>query len=82
MSGTELDEEYGYDTGSAAEEAVPATDSHPAGMVRLLPVMNFGMRAAALASLAVAVGGVAAAVSGMGHLAVLNDPDTTCCGGG
>jgi hypothetical protein len=54
---------------------------HPAGMLRLMPVVNFGMRAAALAGLVVSVGSVAAALSGLGHVNVMGEPDTTCCPG-
>jgi hypothetical protein len=46
---------------------------HPSGHMRLAPVITFGMRAAALAGVAVAVG---MTVAGVAHG---SPADTTCC---
>jgi hypothetical protein len=48
---------------------------HPSGIIRLLPVVTFGLRAAALAGLIVGGGGVAARAAGLGEFTDGN----TCC---
>jgi hypothetical protein len=53
----------------------PPTD-HPSGAIRLLPVVTFGLRAAALAGLIAGAGGAAACLSIVVDYPTLGN---TCC---
>jgi len=53
----------------------PPTD-HPAGAIRLLPVVTFGLRAAALAGVIVTAGGTVAHLAG---LDITITHGNTCC---
>ncbi|MFL6122827.1 hypothetical protein [Actinophytocola sp.] len=60
----------------------PTTDEtsgggYPAPLLRLLPAITFGVRAAALAGMAVSAGGLAFGLSGAFDAA--QPADTTCC---
>jgi hypothetical protein len=58
------DFEVKKDEATVSADTTLDTGGHPAGVIRVLPLMTFGMRAAALAGLAVAVGGAVAALGG------------------
>ena len=52
----------------------PPTD-HPSGAIRLLPVVTFGLRAAALAGVIAGVGGAVAHLAGID----ITGGSSTCC---
>ena len=54
------------------------TGGYPAPLLRLLPAITFGVRAAALAGMAVSAGALAFGLSGAFDAA--QPADTTCCG--
>jgi hypothetical protein len=60
----------------------PTTDEtsggYPAPLLRLLPAITFGVRAAALAGMAVSAGGLALGLTGAFDSAL--PADNTCCG--
>jgi hypothetical protein len=66
---------------SQADTSLDETDRDPVGYLKYVPVVTFGLRAAALAGIAVSIGlGEAAALSGIfdgPH--VLAGGGTTCC---
>jgi hypothetical protein len=59
--------------------ADPPAD-HPSGAIRLLPVVTFGLRAAALAGVIAGVGGAVAHLAGTELNITV--PINTCCGPG
>jgi hypothetical protein len=54
------------------------TGGYPAPLLRLLPAITFGVRAAALAGMAVSAGALAFGLAGAFETA--QPADTTCCG--
>ena len=51
---------------------------HPSGAIRLLPVVTFGLRAAALAGVIAGVGGAVAQLAGGLDITITHG--NTCCG--
>jgi len=71
-----------YRTSAAATSADLDADIKPAGRMRLLPTVTFGLRASALARVALPVAMVTAAIVAGGPAAGAENlvtMDTTCC---
>lgn len=50
-----------------------------AGVIRVMPMVTFGVRAAALAGLVVSAGAAVTGLGGVGAIEALG-PNSTCCG--
>ena len=75
-----------FTTETTADPAADTTDTveergYPAPLLRFMPAITFGMRAAALAGMAVSAGALAFGLAGAFDDVAAGAAHTTCCGG-
>jgi hypothetical protein len=68
-------------TPDAAADSTTEERGYPAPLLRFMPAITFGMRAAALAGMAVSAGALAFGLAGAFDDVAAGAAHTTCCGG-